>query len=104
MSKRPKRHPSDALLYATVKRVMAQTIRRELKKALFAGRAQVPCCFCHKPLYWSEATLEHIRPKSRGGPTTLENLTISCQPCNSRRGDMGYEKFRGRFGRSGTPA
>jgi hypothetical protein len=94
---------------ANVKAAMAKAIRREMKKLLFAGRERVPCCFCHRELTRQEATLEHratvgpaVRhspfPQSRGGPTEIENLTISCQPCNSERGDMGYEKFRGRKG------
>jgi 5-methylcytosine-specific restriction endonuclease McrA len=83
---------------ANVKAAMAKAIRREMKKLLFAGRERVPYCFCHRELTRQEATLEHIRPQSRGGPTEIENLTISCQPCNSERGEMGYEKFRGRKG------
>jgi 5-methylcytosine-specific restriction endonuclease McrA len=75
-------------------------MRRDLRKRLFAGRERVPCCFCSRELTYEEATLEHVRPRSRGGPTLVENLKISCEPCNSERGDMGYEKFRGRKGQS----
>jgi 5-methylcytosine-specific restriction endonuclease McrA len=77
---------------------MARAVRREQKKLLFAGRERVPCCFCERPLTRQEATLEHIRPRSRGGSSEIENLTLSCQPCNSERGDQGFEKFRGRKG------
>ncbi len=83
-------------LAANVKGAMARAIRRELKKQLFAGRERVPCCFCARELTREQATLEHVRPQSRGGPTVIENLKISCQPCNSARGDIGFEKFRGR--------
>ena len=85
-------------LEANVKGAMAKAIRREQKKRLFAGRERVPCCFCGRELTRQEATLEHIRPRSRGGGMEIENLTLSCQPCNSERGDMGFEKFRGRKG------
>ena len=33
-------------------------------------------------------TADHIVPKSRGGPTTLENLQPMCAPCNSRKGNL----------------
>ena len=85
-------------LHANVKGAFAKAVRRELKKQLFDGRERVPCCFCHRELTREQATLEHVRPQSRGGKMELENLKISCQPCNSERGDMGYEKFRGRKG------
>ncbi|MHB8416797.1 MAG: HNH endonuclease [Myxococcales bacterium] len=85
-------------LHALLRKVTAQTRRREAKKRLFAGRDQVPCCFCGKQLGFKEATIEHVRPLSRGGTWEMENLRISCSPCNSARGNMGYEKFRGRRG------
>jgi 5-methylcytosine-specific restriction endonuclease McrA len=77
--------------------------RRELRSQLFAGRYRVPCCFCRRLLKYKEATLEHIRPRSRGGPTTLENLTLSCQPCNSERGNEPFEIFRGRKAQTQHP-
>jgi CRISPR/Cas system Type II protein with McrA/HNH and RuvC-like nuclease domain len=30
-------------------------------------------------------TVDHIVPKSRGGPSTWENLATSCQACNGRK-------------------
>lgn len=29
---------------------------------------------------------DHVVPKSKGGPTTFENLRVLCTRCNSRRG------------------
>ena len=31
-------------------------------------------------------TLDHVVPKSRGGPDTWENLVAACVPCNNRKG------------------
>lgn len=31
-------------------------------------------------------TLDHVLPKSRGGPDTWENLVAACVPCNNRKG------------------
>ena len=86
-----------AALHALMRRVVSQTRRREAKRTLFGGRDVVPCCFCQKPLTYAEATIEHVLPQSRGGTWDLSNLTISCAPCNSARGNMGYQKFRGRI-------
>lgn len=36
-------------------------------------------------------TVDHIIPKSKGGPMTLDNLRPMCRTCNSRRGnDINY--------------
>jgi 5-methylcytosine-specific restriction endonuclease McrA len=31
-------------------------------------------------------TMDHVVPKSRGGPDTWENLVAACVPCNNRKG------------------
>jgi 5-methylcytosine-specific restriction endonuclease McrA len=81
--------------WANLPEAIRAGFRRELKRKLFAGRERAPCCFCERELTFAQATLEHIRPKSRGGSMAIENLALSCQLCNHLRGDMGYEKFRG---------
>jgi 5-methylcytosine-specific restriction endonuclease McrA len=46
---------------------------------------QVPCWVCGKHVSAEEATLEHIRPRSEGGSSHLENLAISHGECNRGR-------------------
>jgi 5-methylcytosine-specific restriction endonuclease McrA len=49
------------------------------------------CCYCgvqHKP---EDLNLDHVVPKSKGGPTTWDNIVLSCLPCNSRKGDKTPE-------------
>jgi 5-methylcytosine-specific restriction endonuclease McrA len=40
------------------------------------------CQLCQDKLLLSHATLDHIKPKSKGGPTTLDNLQLMCLKCN----------------------
>lgn len=37
-------------------------------------------------------TLDHVHPKSRGGPDTWENLVAACVPCNNRKGNRTPEE------------
>lgn len=49
------------------------------------------CAYCGKtdvPLQ-----IEHIHPKSRGGPDRVSNLTLACEPCNRRKGNRPVEVF-----------
>jgi|ERR1700722_2366814 len=64
------------------------------KKKLFAGREVVPCVFCDEVLAFDKATVEHIIPVSRGGPNALENLTISCGPCNNHRHSLPFDEWK----------
>ncbi|GIV59160.1 HNH endonuclease [Rhodocaloribacter litoris] len=37
-------------------------------------------------------TIDHILPRSRGGPDTWENLVAACVPCNNRKGNRTPEE------------
>jgi|TARA_S200002703_G_scaffold110695_1_gene96312 5-methylcytosine-specific restriction endonuclease McrA len=40
------------------------------------------CAYCGKPA----TTLDHVRPRSKGGQTDRANLISCCASCNSRKG------------------
>lgn len=42
------------------------------------------CVNCGSP---EELTLDHIVPKSKGGPRIFENLQTMCRTCNQRKGN-----------------
>ena len=45
--------------------------------------AEDPCCrYCGVELHQRRATLDHVIPRSRGGPNAISNLRISCKFCN----------------------
>ena len=46
------------------------------------------CCqYCGVRVPFSEYTLEHVVPRSRGGYTRWENAVVSCPRCNARKGN-----------------
>lgn len=45
------------------------------------------CCqYCGKRFGTQKLSLDHVMPKSRGGPTSWENIVCSCLDCNVRKG------------------
>lgn len=48
------------------------------------------------------ATLDHVVPRSLGGPLSRDNLVLACQACNNQRGVMEAEAFRALKARHGT--
>ena len=60
--------------------IAASTILRENKLLVAQGQR---CAYCDasQSLQW-----EHIVPRSRGGPDTIDNLVISCAKCNRDKG------------------
>lgn len=50
------------------------------------------CYMCHRKLPFSEVTLEHVIPRSRGGRTVESNLKVACEPCNNRKGNRLIEE------------
>ncbi|WP_210247685.1 HNH endonuclease [Salinarimonas soli] len=49
------------------------------------------------------ATLDHVIPRSQGGPTRAENLVLACAACNNARGVEDAESFRARRGETHPP-
>ena len=39
--------------------------------------------------------VEHIAPRSKGGSDRVSNLTLSCRPCNQKKGNQSVEVFLG---------
>jgi len=50
-------------------------LKRDRHKCGYCGRADLPL------------TIDHIKPKARGGEDTWENLVTACLPCNNKKGD-----------------
>lgn len=40
------------------------------------------CAYCGRPA----GTLDHVRPRCRGGPTVAQNLIAACADCNRAKG------------------
>jgi 5-methylcytosine-specific restriction endonuclease McrA len=56
--------------------------RRITRRAVFA-RDSWTCQYCGAGAH---LTVDHVIPRSRGGPSTWENIVTSCAPCNRRKG------------------
>ena len=62
--------------------------RQEVKfnrRNLFARDGNT-CQYCGKRLSTSALSLDHVIPRSRGGPTTWANVVCACVRCNVRKG------------------
>ena len=56
------------------------------------------CFYCAKAI--TEMTVDHVEPVARGGSDALQNLVISCKPCNSKKGPIAIEAFNPRAGKA----
>jgi len=50
-------------------------------------RDEHECQYCGVGLPPSKLQIEHVQPRSKGGPTTWENCVAACDACNSRKAD-----------------
>lgn len=46
------------------------------------------CWYCGDPMTMESATVEHLIPHSRSGPTSEENCVLTHQPCNEAMADI----------------
>lgn len=61
-----------------------KTIRR-----MIFERDSYTCFYCRK----KGNTLEHIKPRSKGGFTTFSNCVVSCLSCNQKKGNLDFYEF-----------
>jgi 5-methylcytosine-specific restriction endonuclease McrA len=55
-------------------------------------RDNYTCQYCGRQC--GDLTIDHIIPRSRGGPHTWENLVSACKPCNHRKGGKSLGEAR----------
>ncbi len=62
-------------------------MRQERIRRTVSDRARGCCEYCQSQQTFShdDFSIEHILPRAHGGPSTLDNLALSCQGCNNRK-------------------
>ena len=81
----------ESLGYRLFKWEKAILERVKLRRALYAQ--QQHCEYCKKELTFEESTLDHKLALSKGGLDSLDNLVISCDRCNVKKGSLSVEEF-----------
>ena len=87
--------PSGKIECPTVVRFITGVIASKIRAGTHHGRPSKKmlwhrdkglCQYCDKKISISNATIDHVVPKSRGGSHTWDNLVIACSKCNSKKG------------------
>jgi 5-methylcytosine-specific restriction endonuclease McrA len=58
----------------------------KLNRRNIYARDHSTCQYCGEHYRTSELSLDHVVPRSQGGPNTWENLVCCCVSCNSKKG------------------
>jgi|tagenome__1003787_1003787.scaffolds.fasta_scaffold20756062_1 excisionase family DNA binding protein len=73
------------------RRARLKTTQNDLTRAQIQDlmQRQRHCAYCKKKFSATlPATIDHVIPLSKNGPHTLSNIVLSCQPCNSSKGNQ----------------
>jgi len=69
-------------------------IRSEKRLAIYL-RDEFRCVYCGANMHGAapaDLTLDHVRPKSRGGSNEASNLVTACKSCNCARQDGAIDR------------
>ena len=64
----------------------------EYRRLKFSKNAIQHCWMCGCELTYATATVDHLKPKAKGGKNKKENMRLACGPCNSSRGSRRLTK------------
>jgi 5-methylcytosine-specific restriction endonuclease McrA len=73
------------------------TVRLTRRNIMFRDAHQ--CQYCAKRPPLRDLNIDHVMPRSRGGPDTWENLVTACRQCNLRKGWKTPEEANMRLAR-----
>lgn len=66
--------------------------RVKFSRRMIYRRDNQQCQYCGKNFPTEELNMDHIVPRSQGGPTTWTNVCLSCISCNSRKANRTPEQ------------
>ena len=66
-------------------RIPRDAHRRKITRRAVFARDRWTCQYCGHER--GNLTVDHVIPRSRGGPSSWENIVTCCAPCNRRKGD-----------------
>jgi len=58
----------------------------EQRRLIWNSDDKKKCSRCGEPLTWENFTIDHIKPHSLGGKSSLSNAKLMCRSCNSKKG------------------
>lgn len=61
--------------------------------AVLFARQNGRCAYCCRDLEGIKAQVDHVIPRSKGGPNTLENYALACVWCNITKKDTSALDF-----------
>lgn len=84
------------LPYLVLNKSMKERIPLNLRRSVIE-RDGYHCVYCDEDLTNAEIHLDHVIPESQGGPTTYENLQVTCRKCNLSKGVLTESEFTNRL-------
>lgn len=67
-------------------RTMSGAQRKRITDAIYQRDGMV-CSICHLHVRREDASVDHVVPLSKGGPSTMDNLRLAHRRCNSSKGN-----------------
>jgi 5-methylcytosine-specific restriction endonuclease McrA len=68
--------------------VPKRSAKHQFRRQIFEAWSDL-CAYCEKPA----DTLDHVKPRHRGGATVVCNLVPACKNCNRKKGSEDWREW-----------
>lgn len=75
-----------------VRRTPTRSHRVPFGRANVYLRDEYRCQYCNQRFSTNQLTLDHVVPRSQGGPRTWDNIVTACRSCNGRKANLSCDE------------
>lgn len=79
------------------KKQIPKAVRTQVWKKYIGNKLDGKCYICNRIVYYDNFDAGHVIAEAKGGKIEVDNLRVTCKPCNTSCGTYNLDDFKKMF-------